>query len=78
VEGIIQGGRKMDRDQSENLTFEVRRCMRNNITKTAAQFKYAVDKVHNGITAHDDLTAQEKADFAVYYLLINGFPYEYL
>jgi len=67
----------MDRDKSEQMTYQERVYRREKITELTAGLKYAVDKVHSGLCPHGDLSLEEKTDFELYFILIKEFPYEY-
>ena len=67
----------MDYDQAKQLPYTERKYRRKRIRQLAAQYKYAVDKVHDGVCRYDNLSMEERADFAIYFLLAEGIPYEY-
>lgn len=62
----------------DDLTWGQRDYMRKKITKAAARYKPAVDKVRGGECTYSELSENEKVDFELYYLLISQFPYEWL
>ena len=68
----------MERKESERLSYIERDYRRKLITDLVAPYKVVVDMVHGGEKSYEQLNMQERGDFAIYFLLIEGFPYEYL